>query len=696
MLAHVPARIRNIGIMAHIDAGKTTVTERILFYTGKEHKLGEVHEGTATMDWMPEEQERGITITSAATTCVWGPYTINIIDTPGHVDFTAEVERSLRVLDGAVAVFCAVAGVEAQSETVWRQADKYRVPRIAFINKMDRAGADFDMTIESIIERLSGDEDVGMYPVAIQFPLFSGDEFHGMIDLVEMKAVIPGGQNHGTTYEVVDIPEALLSEAKSRREHMLEECGSRIQQFEERYLAYLDGEALTSEEIRKVIRVGTLSLEIVPVLCGAAFRNKGIQSLLDAMGDYLPSPVDVGTVSGQVPDSKEEKEIIRKLDADEPLIALAFKVANDPHGELIFVRVYSGVLREGDRVYNAVQDKKERVSRIWRMHANDRERVPEVFAGDIVAVVGLKFTVTGDTLCAQDDPVVLEKMKFPETVIFMAVEPKTNADKEKLIDALGRLSKEDPTFQWRVDQETGQMVVSGMGELHLDILKHRMLREFKVDANVGRPRVAFRETIAKAAQAEGRCIRQSGGHGQYAVVEIALEPSDEDEIVFEDKTTGGVIPREYIRAVERGIRDAASSGILAGHPLVRFKATLLDGKHHEVDSSDIAFASASAFAFREAARKAQVQILEPVMLLEVVVPEEYVGDVIRDMNSRRAEVSQLISRGKIRVVRAKAPLMEMFGYSTDLRSVTSGRATYTMEPLTYDVLPQQIAKTLVL
>jgi elongation factor G len=680
-------KTRNIGIMAHIDAGKTTTTERILFYTGRIHRMGEVHDGSATMDFMPQERERGITITSAATTCFWKGHRINIIDTPGHVDFTIEVERSLRVLDGAIALFCAVGGVEPQSETVWRQANKYRVPRIAFVNKMDRVGADFFHVVDMIRERL------GANPVPIQLPIGQGEMFTGIIDLIKMKAVIYKEETLGTTWEEFDIPDDLLSMAVEYRTKMLEA----VSEVDDTLLVkYLDGEEITEDEIRSAIRRATLDFEIVPVLCGSAFKNKGIQRLLDAVVYYLPSPLDInnGEVIGHHP--FKDDRVVRKVDDDEKFTALAFKIMSDPYvGKLTFFRVYSGTLKAGSYIYNSTRGKKERVGRILRMHANHREDVEEAYAGDIVAAVGLRFTKTGDTLCSTDDPIILEKMEFPEPVISVAIEPRTKADQDKLGDALSRLMDEDPTFRVSVDDETGQTLISGMGELHLEIIVDRLRREFKVEANIGKPQVAYKETIRAKARAEGKFIRQTGGRGQYGHVWIEIEPNRGKGYEFIDAIVGGVIPKEYIPAVNEGIKEAMQNGIVAGYPVVDVKVTLYDGSYHEVDSSDMAFKIAASIAFREAARRADPVILEPIMEVEVVTPEEYLGDVIGDLNSRRGKIEGINARKDGQVVRCLVPLAEMFGYATRLRSITQGRAIYTMQFSHYEEVPQQIADILV-
>ncbi|CUU08555.1 translation elongation factor 2 (EF-2/EF-G) [Candidatus Kryptobacter tengchongensis] len=680
-------KTRNIGIMAHIDAGKTTTTERILYYTGKIHRMGEVHEGSATMDFLPQERERGITITSAATTCFWRGHRINIIDTPGHVDFTVEVERSLRVLDGAIALFCAVGGVEPQSETVWRQANKYRVPRIAFVNKMDRVGADFFNVVNMIRERL------GANPVPIQLPMGQGELFTGIIDLVKMKAVVYKEETLGATWEEFDIPRELMNMAVEYRTKMLEA----VSEFDDTLLVkYLDGEEISEDEIKSAIRRATLEFKIVPVLCGSAFKNKGIQRLLDAVVDYLPSPLDInnGQIVGHHP-FKDDK-VIRMVSDDEKFTALAFKIMTDPYvGKLTFIRVYSGTLKAGSYVYNSVQGKKERVGRILRMHANHREDVEEAYAGDIVALVGLKFTKTGDTLCSEDDPILLEKMDFPEPVISVAIEPKTKADQDKLVEALAKLMDEDPTFRVTVDEETGQTLISGMGELHLEIIVDRLKREFRVEANIGKPQVAYKETIKRKARAEGKFIRQTGGRGQYGHVWIEIEPNRGKGYEFIDAIAGGVVPKEFIPAVDQGIREAMQNGIIAGYPVVDVKVTLFDGSYHEVDSSDLAFKIAASIAFKEAAKQAEPVLLEPIMEVEVITPEEYLGDVIGDLNSRRGRIEGINMRKDGQVIKALVPLAEMFGYATRLRSITQGRAIYTMQFHHYEEVPQQIADTII-
>ena len=675
-------KTRNIGIMAHIDAGKTTTTERILFYTGVSHKLGEVHDGAATMDWMAQEQERGITITSAATTCFWKDHRVNIIDTPGHVDFTIEVERSLRVLDGAVAVFCSVGGVEPQSETVWRQADKYRVPRMAFVNKMDRVGADFGRGLQMMIDRL------GANPLPLQLPIGKEDYFRGLVDLVEMKAIVWDDESMGAKFDVVDIPADMEDEVQEAREKLLEEISSHDEELMEKYLG---GEELAVDEIKRGIRKGTLDLAFVPVLCGSAFKNKGVQTLLDAVVDYMPSPVDVPPIKGIEPDSGEE--ITRPADDSGPFAALAFKIMTDPFvGQLTFFRVYSGVAESGASVMNTTKLKKERFGRLLKMHANKREEIKEVYSGDIAAAVGLKFTSTGDTLCDDKSPCLLEAMEFPEPVISIAIEPKTKSDQEKMSVALGKLTQEDPSLRVHTDEETGQTIISGMGELHLDIVIDRMLREFKVAANVGAPQVAYRETITKPVQVEGKFVRQSGGRGQYGHCWLKIEPLEAGSgFEFVDQIKGGVIPREYIPAVGKGAEEAAQNGVIAGFPMVDVKVTVFDGSYHDVDSSEMAFKIAGSMGFKDGVAKASPALLEPVMAVEVVVPEEYMGDVMGDLNSRRGRVMGMDTRGGAQVISAQVPLANMFGYATDLRSATQGRATYTMVFDHYEQVPKAIA-----
>jgi len=676
-------KTRNIGIMAHIDAGKTTTTERVLYYTGINYKIGEVHEGTATMDWMVQEQERGITITSAATTCFWRDHRINLIDTPGHVDFTIEVERSLRVLDGAVAVFCSVGGVEPQTETVWRQADKYRVPRIAFVNKMDRLGADFFRAVRMIQERL------GARPVPLQLPIGAEENFKGVVDLVQMKAVVWDEESLGAKYRVEPIPSGLAGQAEEYREKLLEaiaDCNESVME------KYLDGREITETELRGAIRQAGLELKIVPVLCGAAFRNKGVQLLLDAVVDYLPSPLDVPPLRGIHPTSQKEEERPPKDEA--PFSALAFKIMTDPFvGTLTFFRVYSGALFSGSSVYNSTKGKRERIGRLLKMHANKREEIKEVYAGDIAAAVGLRTATTGDTLCDEDHPIILESIEFPEPVISIAIEPKSKADQEKLGLSLQKLTTEDPSFRVRTDEETGQTIISGMGELHLEIIVDRLLREFNVGANVGKPQVAYKETVRKAVEREGKFIRQTGGRGQYGHVYLRVEPQPAGKgFEFANAIKGGSIPREYIPAVEKGVKEATESGALAGYPIVDVKVTLLDGSYHEVDSSEIAFKIAGSMAFKEAVGKAFPVLLEPIMAVEVVVPEEFMGEVIGDISSRRGKVLGMDTRPAAQVIDARVPLAEMFGYATDLRSMTQGRATYTMQFSHYEPVPATISE----
>lgn len=668
--------------MAHIDAGKTTTTERILFYTGRVHKIGETHEGSATMDWMVQEQERGITITSAATTAQWKNHRINIIDTPGHVDFTVEVERSLRVLDGAVGVFCAKGGVEPQSETVWRQADKYHVPRIAYVNKMDIIGADFYRAVEMMRDRLKANA------VPIQIPIGAEDTFVGMVDLVEMKAIIYK-DDLGTQTDVTEIPAELQETANKYREQLLEAVA---ETSEELMMKYLEGEELTLEEIKAAIRKGTCETTLVPVLCGSSYKNKGVPVLLDAVVDYLPSPLDIPAIKGV--DLQTGEEIERIAGDDQPFSALAFKIMTDPYvGKLAFFRVYSGVLKSGSYVFNSTKGKKERIGRLLQMHANHREEITEVYTGDIAAAVGLKDTTTGDTLCEENKPVVLESMVFPEPVISVAIEPETKADQEKMGIALQKLAEEDPTFRTRTDEETGQVIISGMGELHLDIIVDRLKREFKVQAKVGNPQVAYKETITKAVKAEGKFVRQSGGRGQYGHVWIELSPREPGEgYLFENKIVGGVIPKEYIGPVDQGIQEAAKTGVLAGYPVLDFKVTLFDGSYHDVDSSEMAFKVAGSMAFKEAMKKADPVLLEPVMKVEVTVPEEYMGDVMGDINSRRGRIEGMENRAGAQVIRAFVPLSSMFGYATDLRSRTQGRGVYSMEFSHYEPVPRNIAE----
>jgi len=678
-------KTRNIGIIAHIDAGKTTTTERILFYTKKIHRMGEVHEGAATMDWMPQEQERGITITSAATTCFWQDYRINIIDTPGHVDFTAEVERSLRVLDGGVVVFDAVAGVEPQSETVWRQANKYNVPRICFVNKMDRVGADFWRTIEMIRERL------GAVPVPIQIPVGHESSFKGFIDLVEQQAVI-FTDDLGTKSEHTAVPTDMEAEVDQHREFLIERVA---ETDEELTLKYLEGEEITREELRAALRRATIAGMLVPVLCGSALKNKGVQAMLDAVIDYLPSPLDIPPPTGIDPDTN--KMVTREVSDFAPFSALAFKIVSDPFvGRLAYLRVYSGTLTKGSGVENSTKGKTERIGRLLRMHANHREDIDEIRAGDICAAVGLRNTFTGDTLCDSQHPVILEAITFPQPVISIAIEPRTRADQDKMAIALGKLTEEDPTFQLRTDVETGQTIISGMGELHLEVIVDRLFREFKVEANVGRPQVAYRETITREASAQGKHVRQTGGHGQYGDVWIRVAPNERGKgFEFINAIVGGVIPKEYIKPVENGIRESLENGIIAGYPMIDVKVTLYDGSYHEVDSSEMAFKIAGSLAIREAARKAGPILLEPVMLVEVTTSEDFYGDVIGDINRRRGTILGMESRGAMYVVRAHVPLAEMFGYVNDLRSMTSGRANYSMEFAHYDPVPKGIADEII-
>jgi elongation factor G len=678
--------------MAHIDAGKTTTTERILFYTGVSHKLGEVHDGNAVMDWMEQEQERGITITSAATTCFWSgmdqqfpEHRINIIDTPGHVDFTIEVERSLRVLDGTVAVFCAVGGVQPQSETVWRQATRYHVPRVAFVNKMDRTGANFERVVRQIRERLAA------RPVPIQLPIGAEEHFEGVVDLIRMKAIYWDVENMGTTYEARDVPADLQDAAAAAREFMIEAAAETSEELME---AYLEEGELSEAQIIEGLRAGTLANEIVPCLCGSAFKNKGVQALLDTIIDLMPSPLDVPAITGI---NEDETEGVRNSTDDEPFASLAFKIATDPYvGTLTFFRVYSGVLNSGDTVYNPVKGKKERVGRILQMHANSREEIKEVRAGDIAAAVGLKDITTGETLCDMNKVITLERMEFPDPVISVAVEPKTKADQEKMGIALGKLAQEDPSFRVHTDEESGQTIISGMGELHLDIIVDRMKREFKVEANVGRPQVAYRETIRKSVEAEGKFVRQSGGRGQYGHVEIRLEPlSPGAGYEFENSIVGGVVPREYINSVNKGIQEQIGNGVIAGYPVVDVKATLFDGSYHEVDSSEMAFKIAGSIAFKNAATKAHPVLLEPLMKVEVVTPEDYMGDVMGDLNRRRGIVQGMDDSPAGKIINAHVPLSEMFGYATDLRSQTQGRATYTMEFDHYAEAPASVAEEII-
>ncbi|OIQ01411.1 MAG: elongation factor G [Zetaproteobacteria bacterium CG06_land_8_20_14_3_00_59_53] len=681
------ARVRNIGIMAHIDAGKTTTTERILFYTGVTHKIGEVHDGAATMDWMAQEQERGITITSAATTCEWDNHHINIIDTPGHVDFTIEVERSLRVLDGAVGVFCAVGGVEPQSETVWRQADKYHVPRIAFVNKMDRIGARYFEVVDEIAERL------GHHAVPINLPIGNEENFKGIIDLVKMKAVLWHDEAMGAQYDVEEIPADLADQAQEYREKLLDAVLVHDDALME---SYLEGADIDEAALKACIRKAVVNIDMIPVLCGTAFKNKGVQTLLDAVVDYMPAPTDVPAIKGVSPDD-ETREDTRPSSDDAPFAALAFKVMTDPFvGTLTFFRVYSGVLEAGSYVTNSTKDKKERIGRILQMHANERKEIKEVRAGDIAAAVGLKSTTTGDTLCIESSPIILERMEFPEPVISVAIEPKTKADQEKMGIALSKLAAEDPSFRVRTDEETGQTIISGMGELHLEIIVDRMKREFAVEANVGKPQVAYRETIRNSVRAEGKFVRQSGGRGQYGHVWLEIEPQEPGTgFVFEDKIVGGAVPREYIGAVGKGIEEAMQNGILAGFPMVDVKAALVDGSYHDVDSSEMAFKIAGSMGFKEGAAKAKPVLLEPIMKVEVVTPEDYMGDIVGDLNRRRGTIQGMHDRSGAKVVDAHVPLSEMFGYSTQLRSMSQGRANYTMQFEHYEEVPTNITKEII-
>ncbi|MEO8210905.1 MAG: elongation factor G [bacterium] len=679
-------KTRNIGIMAHIDAGKTTTTERILYYTGKLHRIGEVHEGAATMDWMEQEKERGITITSAATTCQWNDHRINIIDTPGHVDFTAEVERSLRVLDGAVALFCSVGGVEPQSETVWRQADKYKVPRIAFVNKMDRTGADFFHAIEMMKDRLKANA------VPIHLPIGQGTLFNGIIDLITMKARMFNDETLGATFEDVEIPDSLKEQAKEYRHKLLEAVADVDDSLLEKFL---EGKEISEKEIIAVLRKATIEVKIIPVLCGSSFKNKGVQNLLDCVVDLLPSPMDIGEVEGH--HLHTDDHITRKMSDDEKFTALAFKIMTDPFvGKLTFFRIYSGVATAGSYVYNSIAGKKERFSRLLQMHANSREDIKEVYCGDIAAAVGLKFTRTGDTLCDESDPIVLEKIIFPEPVISIAIEPKTKADQDKLGESLAKLSDEDPTFRVRTDDETGQTLISGMGELHLDIIVDRLKREFKVDANVGNPQVAYKETIKKKVIQEGKFVRQSGGRGQFGHVWIEIEPNEKGKgFIFENGIVGGSIPKEYIKPVADGIEEAMKNGVLAGYPVEDIRVKLFDGSFHDVDSSEMAFKIAGSMAFKEGARKANPILLEPIMEVEVVTPEEYMGDVMGDLSSRRGRIEGMSQRSDAQVIKALVPLSEMFGYATTMRSMTQGRAIYTMQFSHYDEAPKSVSEQII-
>ena len=678
---------RNIGIMAHIDAGKTTTTERILYYTGVNYKIGEVHDGAATMDWMEQERERGITITSATTQCFWKDYVINIIDTPGHVDFTIEVERSLKVLDGAVGVFCAVAGVQPQSETVWRQADKYKVPRVAFVNKMDRTGANFYRVLEMMNDRL------GATPVAIQIPIGAEDKFQGVVDLIEMKGYIWDVEgDFGMKFKEVEIPADLKDKAAEYRAKMIETAVEADEELMERYL---EGGEITNEEIKSALRKGTCALQFNPVLCGTAFKYKGIQKLLDAVVDYLPSPLDIPAITGINPETNQEET--REASDDAPFAALAFKIMTDPYmGQLAYFRVYSGVFEAGNYVLNSTKDKKERIGRLLKMHSNKREEIKEIRAGDICATVGLKFTTTGDTLCDEKSPIILEAMEFPEPVISIAIEPKTKADQDKLSVALGKLASEDPSFRVRVDEETGQTVISGMGELHLEIIVDRLKREFKVEANIGNPQVAYRETFRKAVKTEGKYIKQSGGKGNYGHCWLEMTPLEPGAgFEFENKIVGGAIPKEYIPAIEKGVTEAMENGIVAGYPVVDFKVTVFDGSFHEVDSNEMAFKIAASMAFKDGMKQASPVLLEPIMKVEVVTPDEYMGDVMGDLSSRRGRIEGMNVQGNAQVINAMVPLKQMFGYSTELRSITQGRATYTMQFDHYEEVPANIAEEII-
>jgi len=679
-------RVRNIGIMAHIDAGKTTTTERILFYTGVSHKIGEVHDGAATMDWMVQEQERGITITSAATTCDWNNHHINIIDTPGHVDFTIEVERSLRVLDGAVGVFCAVGGVEPQSETVWRQADRYHVPRIAFVNKMDRTGAEFFRVVDEVTERL------GHNAVPLNIPIGNEADFVGVVDLVAMKAIIWNNEAMGADYSVEEIPADMVDQANEYREYLMDAVSMVDEALMEKHL---EGEEIPVEQLKAAIRKAVLDISIIPVLCGTAFKNKGVQTLLDAVVDYMPSPVDVPAIKGI--DMNTEEEASRPSSDDAPFASLAFKVMTDPFvGALTFFRVYSGVLEGGSYVLNSVKNKRERISRIVQMHANDRKEIKEVRAGDIAAAVGLKLTTTGDTLCDIDHPIILERMEFPEPVISVAIEPKTKADQEKMGVGLGKLAAEDPSFRVKTDEETGQTIISGMGELHLEILVDRMRREFDVDANIGKPQVAYRETIRGSGKFEGKFVRQSGGRGQFGHVWLEIEPNEiGGGFAFEDKITGGVVPKEYIPAVGKGCEEAMANGVLAGFPMVDIKVALVDGSYHDVDSNEMAFRVAGSMGFRTGCAACRPVILEPIMKVEVVTPEDYMGDIVGDLNRRRGKIQGMTDRGIAKCVECEVPLSEMFGYSTNLRSMSQGRATYTMQFEHYEEVPRNITEEII-
>jgi elongation factor G len=673
---------RNIGIMAHIDAGKTTTTERILYYTGVTYKIGEVDEGSATMDWMEQEKERGITITSAATTCFWKEHRINIIDTPGHVDFTIEVERSLRVLDGAVAVFCSVGGVEPQSETVWRQADKYGIPRIAFINKMDRTGADFQGCLQMMVDRLK------TTPLPLQFPIGKEESFQGMIDLISMKAIIYDPHSLGDRFDILDVPDAYLKEASRQREILIE----RLAEWDERLMEkFVEGKEISKPELKRALRNVTLQLKGTPVLCGAAFRNKGVQPLLDAIIDYLPSPLDIPPVKGV---DLQGQELTFSANNGHPLSALAFKIMNDPYtGQLTFFRIYSGFLKSGDPVFNPTKGKRERIGRLLKMHANKREEIREVSAGDIFAAVGLKYTTTGDTICSEKRPIILESMSFPEPVISIAIEPKTKGDLERLGTSLQKLTLEDPSFKVKTDEETGQTIISGMGELHLEVIVDRLLREFKVESNVGKPQVAYRETITKMIRSEGRFVRQSGGRGQYGHVWLTIEPQPRGKgFEFVNRIVGGAIPREYIPSVQKGVEEAMEKGVLAGFPMVDIKVTLIDGSFHEVDSSEMAFKIAGSIGFKEGARQARPILLEPLMSIEIIIPEEYMGQVVSDLNSRRGKTTKVEYRGGTDVIAGEVPLANMFGYATDLRSLTQGRATFTLQFSHYSPVPPSVSE----
>jgi len=679
-------KTRNIGIMAHIDAGKTTTTERILYYTGVTYKIGEVHDGTAVMDWMPQEQERGITITSAATTCFWKDNRINIIDTPGHVDFTIEVERSLRVLDGAVAVFCSVGGVEPQSETVWRQANKYKVPRIAFVNKMDRVGADYFRVVKMMVDRLQ------TRPVVMQLPVGAEDNFKGIVDLISQKAIIWDESTLGAKFRFEDVPSDMKDLVREYRDKLIEAAAD----FDEVVMEkYMDGKQPTEDELKKAIRKGTIQMDITPVICGSSFKNKGIQPLLDSVLEYLPSPIDIAAIKGINPDTEQEEE--RKADDNAPFSAIAFKIMTDPFvGQLTFFRVYSGYMSAGSYVYNATKQQKERVGRLLKMHANKREEIKEVYAGEIAAAVGLKSTITGDTICDDDKPILLERMVFPDPVMSIAIEPKTKADQEKLGISLQKLAIEDPSFRVKTDEETAQTIISGMGELHLEIIVDRLMREFKVEANVGKPQVAYRETITKKVESEGKYIKQTGGRGQYGHVWLTVEPQEPGKgFEFENDVVGGTVPKEYIPAVEKGLREAIETGVLAGYPVVDLKVSLFDGSYHDVDSSEIAFKIAASMAFKDGCKKANPIILEPIMDVEVVTPEQFMGDVIGDLNSRRGKILGMETRGGFNVVSSKVPLAQMFGYSTDIRSKTQGRATFTMQFSHYEQVPNSVKEEIV-